>query len=575
MLRLVAPVANRGYYVVALSASWQGGIPSVLLFIPVTADEGPWEDDMFLHHSQKGVRQEHPYEKMEIEGEVVSKAIAFPSLYRGKKEKLPMLDALIQCTNGSASSSTGISFIPSPILDSISTSDPNGDFLWLGYSSHCNQLQKGRSGSGRVQNQNSVYDVDFNTNVSIKYSVDYTQPDPVLRVTLVETHTENRVLVGGPVISDQALHIKSTCSKSASLPLRRGSRAKCRIDTEATADGIHAWGHPTHWTKSYHDVDSYQEAFCYGTVVATEDGYIDFNRVLPPPEHRHAHMISGARKQIKQSIARTLGNIANRAFWSHIQEEALKDSIIISNNMFMFVRDMVDLKNYVQNVAESGDKLYRSIREDGVSVELAKAGANMYLPVKYGYGLTLAEANDIGNKIIGMREKYKNLFSKFQCRHRRELKTDFGTMRCAYLANVVVKDNAFSEVYASLYNTGFWMTLKNAWDFIPYSFCADWILSFSDLLESIDLYGYRCNLSLLSLFHTYILDKTPVRVIDLWPSLIGTVDDDLMVQLSYYDRQLLSEFDPPPFDLSTPLVDTDPAGWSHYTEAISLIIQRI
>jgi hypothetical protein len=300
--------------------------------------------------------------------------------------------------------------------------------------------------------------------------------------------------------------------------------------------------------------------------------------------------LSRASSKINESLNSVLYNSTGESEWSEIQEKAIESSIIISNNMFMFVHDILNLKEDFTNLASAGKKFTGDLSscfstreaEKEITEWMKDNGKvivqdldNVYLPVKYGYGLTVSEAWELGNKIVTLKQKYRNLFSQlFQLRARKTLSTEFGPLKANYLANVRIADNKFSKLYAAVFNAGFWPRLTTAYDYIPYSFCVDWIVSIGDALEQADLYAYRCNLDLASLVKSVIIDNGRIPARDVFPNA-PYVPEGTSINLSYYKRWIEEHWDSPPFKLDVPLLDTSPRNFSHYTELTALVTQRL
>jgi hypothetical protein len=338
--------------------------------------------------------------------------------------------------------------------------------------------------------------------------------------------------------------------------------------------------------------------YAYGSSRRTSTGWLTRRTgvssstmlILDPAWYGKYNVLSKALSTISSDLYATLYDSTRSSTWSDLQETAIQSSIIISNNMFMFVQDVANLKKDFENLAQSGKRLGRDVL-GAFSVEEANRELsqwakshgkqliqdldNVYLPLKYGYGLTVSEAHELGHKLLTLKQKYQSLFSgKFQMRARKTISTGVGSARVNYLANVKVQDNKFSKLYALIFNSGFWPTLSTAYDYIPYSFCVDWFVSIGDLLGQIDLYGYRCNMQLLSKVKSVIVDNgyMPAR------TLIANspaVPESVMVAISYYKRWIEDQWDSPPFKLDVPLIGMSPGKFSHYTEATALLTQRL
>jgi hypothetical protein len=306
---------------------------------------------------------------------------------------------------------------------------------------------------------------------------------------------------------------------------------------------------------------------------------------------RDQAMDGAIREKIESDakISKALYPEGEDSVFSALQEKALDSAQIISNNMWMFARDCINLKADFENLENSMTKLAIGAQKgfslaaarldvaDWVAQHgktLTKDVANVYLPILYGYGLTFQEACDLGVKLATFKRKWQDLYHIFQARARKEISVEgLGECRVNYLANLRVKENKFSQVYAGLFNSGFWLSLTDAYDFIPYSFCANWFVNVTGLLRQIDLHAFRCNLDAVSIVRSTIVDDGQKASAELWPWL--PIAEGSTITVKSYNRWVNKTFDPSLFSLSVPLLELTPGTFSHYWEAGALIIQRI
>lgn len=289
-----------------------------------------------------------------------------------------------------------------------------------------------------------------------------------------------------------------------------------------------------------------------------------------------------------------LNPLGKSPVWSELMLEAMHDSTYLDNNMLMFVKDIVSMKDDFQNLRDAGVTLGNdltagfskaSLKSDIRKWErkhgrkLAKDVCNVYLPLIYGYKLTFDEAVEIGEKLAEKSGHWGDIFKPYQARKSRHI---FGsskagnslTVKASYLANLQCKDNSFSEMYAVLQHTGLQIGLNDAWDWIPYSFCVNWVVDVSNFLDSIDCYGWQCNYDLISCVKSnlttldYIVDER---------LLCGQLQSALGQTLSVesYKRWVEFSFDPPPFFTDFDVKQTIENLWYHRTEGAALILQRL
>lgn len=284
----------------------------------------------------------------------------------------------------------------------------------------------------------------------------------------------------------------------------------------------------------------------------------------------------------------------NSSVWSELMLEAMHDSTYLDNNMLMFVKDIVSMKDDFQNLHDAGVTLGNdltagfskaSLKADIAKWErkhgrkLTKDVCNIYLPLIYGYKLTFDEAVEIGERLAEKSGHWGDIFKLYQARKSRHLTgvSKVGnslTVKASYLANLQCKDNAFSELYAVLQHTGLQIGLNDAWDWIPYSFCVNWVLDVSNFLDSIDCYGWQCNYDLISCVKSTL--TTLDYIVDdrlLCGQLTTAIGQTLKVES--YKRWVEFKFDPPPFFTDFDVQQTIENLWYHRTEGAALILQRL
>lgn len=211
--------------------------------------------------------------------------------------------------------------------------------------------------------------------------------------------------------------------------------------------------------------------------------------------------------------------------------------------------------------------------------KLTKDVCNIYLPLIYGYKLTFDEAVEIGEKLAEKAGHWGDIFKPYQARKSRHVRGTSRagnslTVKASYLANLQCKDNSFSELYAVLQHTGLQIGLNDAWDWIPYSFCVNWVVDVSNFLDSIDCYGWQCNYNLISCVKStlttldYVVDDRLLS--GQLPTALGQT-----LSVESYNRWIEFRFDPPPFFTDFDVKQTIENLWYHRTEGAALILQRL
>lgn len=300
------------------------------------------------------------------------------------------------------------------------------------------------------------------------------------------------------------------------------------------------------------------------------------------------------QQDLAEASALTAHSSGLNTVWSELMLEAMHDSTYLDNNMSMFIKDIVSMKDDFQNLNDAGVKLgndaVKAVSKSALTSNiakwekkhgrrLAKDVCNVYLPLIYGYALTFDEAVAMGERLAEKRGHWSEIFDLYQARKSKHLTAtskagNFLSVKASYLANLQCKDNAFSQLYSVLQHTGLQIGLKDAWDWIPYSFCIDWVYDVSNILDAIDCKGWQCNYDLVSCVKSrkttfdYNVDNMFVS-----NELSACVGQTLAVE--YYERWIEFDFDPPPFLTGFDVFETIETLWSHRTEGAALILQRL
>jgi hypothetical protein len=268
-----------------------------------------------------------------------------------------------------------------------------------------------------------------------------------------------------------------------------------------------------------------------------------------------------------------------------LQEQAIKNNRFYDGNFWMLFQDLSNLVEDFQNLKAAGVEdvyqLWRWWKRKGSKMDTAKAAANTYLPLKYGYKLTLEDCQSFFDGILRAREELRGFH---ECRYlgpEREKEglssTPFipefsGSQVFCWQATVLPEPNMFSGVFAFLNDFSAWLTVEDAWDWIPYSFVIDWIVSTpKKFVQDMDWHAWKANFNLVEACRSYKLigDCDARRVLK---APLGLIDPGQRVTISYYHRNWSKRFDPPPYYREQ---SSGPAtALSHWVELSALTIQR-
>jgi hypothetical protein len=197
------------------------------------------------------------------------------------------------------------------------------------------------------------------------------------------------------------------------------------------------------------------------------------------------------------------------------------------------------------------------------------AGDSQYLATKYGYKLTLGDTEDLLKALKqAIEDKAFSLGQNWTVRAEDKLSyTNNQGMyfECAYswTGQLTEPDNLLlSGIYRAM-QWDYWPSLGNMWDFIPYSFCVDWLVAIGPLLENLDL-----SITTLYLRLAYALATTKVDYEGSFSTLLSP-EWAGHATLKSYRRQIRTAFEPFPF------ISWKGSGLEgHFLESAGLITQR-
>lgn len=282
--------------------------------------------------------------------------------------------------------------------------------------------------------------------------------------------------------------------------------------------------------------------------------------------------------------------------WGDLQETAIENNRLVTMNPFTFFLDLIEMKDTVESLGSAfkadallvdqavgpnyrkGCKVKTSKLPGGVFWQkLAKNGANTYLPIKYGYGLTLAEAKQIGEGVarcisdVRLASEVRDLGPAslyLEDRYESTRLAFFGRSKWTWHAVVKPQPNSFSEVFAFLDERSLFIKPTDLWDYVPYSFCVDWFTNaFSDALARADFATFEANYNLLQVQRSVKAEFS----LSAWSLLASTgwyCTGDSQITGKYYKRAWNSKFEAPS------LFTTKSGKFTHQVEASALLIQR-
>jgi hypothetical protein len=271
--------------------------------------------------------------------------------------------------------------------------------------------------------------------------------------------------------------------------------------------------------------------------------------------------------------------------YSQLQEQGISNNRYYDGNLWMLVQDIGNLFEDFKTLKAAGVEdvyqLWRFLKRKGSLKDAAKAAANTYLPLKYGYKLTLEDCFAWKD---GMDRLFEDLkAAKEGCylgperavedvSHSPFLPSFVGRQIFCWQATVLPEPNWFSGLFSFLDRTSLNLSMNDAWDWIPYSFVVNWFTSLPKrFVDHLDFKAWEANYFLLEACRSYKM-KGIVSAECAISATSGLLSPHDTVNISFYHRNWSRAFDPPisyrrgGFDPQVPL--------RHWTELGALIIQR-
>lgn len=231
--------------------------------------------------------------------------------------------------------------------------------------------------------------------------------------------------------------------------------------------------------------------------------------------------------------------------------QASQDVIANDTNMLAFIRD-------IRNPSEMIPKLK--------NLSSLKGLANNFLTIDYGLLPTFSDLTEIFGAFSRLKPHldkfgYQTCDSSYQASN--ETPTRGYNLEQHIKLGLSDEDSGLLQLANGLERIGFFPTLTNLWDLIPYSFVLNWFISVGDLLERVDT---RFRLMRYTIRYVTNSFKKKSRAY-LAPSPDHPFGGS--VELVQYSRWVTDQCPVPPLSLG--LRDQDS---SHWLEAFALLVQR-
>lgn len=274
--------------------------------------------------------------------------------------------------------------------------------------------------------------------------------------------------------------------------------------------------------------------------------------------------------------------------WTTLEKKAIENNRAIDSSLWMFFQDLKNAREDWGNLAkqfETDAKFFLNHKRSPLMkihwVEVGKHGSNTYLPILYGWRLTQAEAENLGEALQKLlfeqtpwRKSIRYLGPERETESFREdkfVEGFSGKVLFCWQADVNPDWNAFSKWYARLDELKLWLSLKDAWDWVKYSFVLNWLTKVPlQLLEWYDFQAWKQNYALLQVQRSVKFEGKITAF-----SAIGNYAlayPDQLLDCKYYRRYWNNLFDP------MPSFQTHIGGntiFDHLIETSALVIQRL
>lgn len=245
----------------------------------------------------------------------------------------------------------------------------------------------------------------------------------------------------------------------------------------------------------------------------------------------------------------------NNTSWGDLIHEATGNLDANSANMIAFFRDLKDIKSLIPKLKELGR---------------ITTHANNYLAMEYGVLPTISDLKAIW-EAFSPKEFYDR--SGYRRVSAYEIITDSSTLlsqpvQVTHTRRIHVavnnRDTGLDALSERIRSMGFFPSLTNIWDLVPYSFVIDWFVDVGSVFERIDTRHRLFNLDI-----PYVIKSDKVEV--LMNSINPELGTGLDLVVSRYSRDVTTDVPQPRIfgEISKP-----PTVQNHWIEGSALILQR-
>lgn len=262
---------------------------------------------------------------------------------------------------------------------------------------------------------------------------------------------------------------------------------------------------------------------------------------------------------LHSKLERKFQQLSDNAIYGDLVRRAANDAQVIDTNMLEMTRELTSMKATIKSIL--------LLAKSTASVKnLAKA----FLTYQYGPRLT---ASDSFYVVKQLKSEYQCVKSIVRRSRAKEIVTltakDSGeilTCKCEYNYKITyfATSDDWRDFFSRWFNSGFFPTLQNAWDLVPYSFVVDWFTHADKYLDAIDANTYWSLHSVLGA--TYSKKTIYCGLQRMFSTSKVTFIGD--ISAVFYSRDTSRQLHRPLYFESTP------RNFKNYAELTALIIAR-
>lgn len=240
--------------------------------------------------------------------------------------------------------------------------------------------------------------------------------------------------------------------------------------------------------------------------------------------------------------------------WGELARRAYNSVSFFQGNGIALTSDLVGLKA----AAESTGALISKLIGGGAAISVI---AKLFLAFHYGWKLLVSDLKSLNSSM----KKYSSLHKRYSKCSANSSWSEGNRKYTNYYHCYYIRDGqvtSYLDQIIEMFDLD--LSLENIWDLVPYSFCVDWFINLSTLLESLDSY-YA-----ITQRHSIICSGRTIKSSAFYtPASAGFSGWSGNVTLSYYQRRYTESIIYPSL-----LLDTTIQPLQHIVEGGALIVSK-